>query len=470
MVKTKDKIFVLICMTLLIFSNSRVKAKEPTFLWPLETYKSITSYFGSREQPVAGASTNHKGIDISANSKTPIKAIESGYFVPMGFHKSNGNWSVIDHGNGIYSAYLHMHSFALNQESYIKKGDVIGYVGSTGVSTGPHLHLEIRLGEAGRPREFFLFSPVDPLKYSFENLLDNDNNANNESNNNNSNINNNFPIPTREISRTTPMSSGEDIKWIQKALSELGYTIIIDGYFGDDSARVLTKFQEDYGLISTGICDSSTLDKLKNPMLIEEESLEQEENTSQEVIKEELKESKDKDSGDEIKVLSLEKDRYNINIGKSQKLKVRYGYDGLDNIPLSWRTSNEEVAYIDGDKVVMKSKGMAIITCEFQDMPNLNSETIVYSKPIAVKINSIKASKTSAKINWKQIEDADGYEIYMSETKDGTYKKVKTIKNGQTVNFTKKDLKNKSYYFKIRAYYDINEVKIKGNWSKIVKF
>lgn len=450
MLLTKEKIFklriILICIGLLLLTKAAVSAEEGG-IWPLEADFTITSYYGYRESPIAGASSNHKGIDISAQAGTPIMTIKSGNYLPMGFHKSNGNWAVIDHQDGTYSAYLHMQSFEISKSGYVNKGDIIGYVGSTGLSTGPHLHLEIRLGAPGRPMDFFLFEPIDPLSLTFGNDLDHSNNNNSDidwgdngnDGNGDNNINplpNEFTYPTKQIYRKVPMMIGDDVKWIQKALSNLGYKVSIDGYYGDDTKKVVTKFQEDYGLDYDGVCDNATLERLKDPSFIK-----------------------------------IEKDRYNVLIGNSVKLKVQHRFDNLEGIKLIWKSSNEKIAEVNQEgRIILKGQGKAIITCEVEDMPELRSETTVYSKPVSVEISKAKSDKSSVELTWKSIKGTSGYEIYRSNTKNGKYKKIETITNPKILTFTNKKLvTNKSYYFKIRAYYNIDEVKINGSWSKYKK-
>lgn len=228
-------------------------------------------------------------------------ATKSGDIFPMGYDNRMGNWTVIDHRDGTYSTYQHMQSHKIINESFVNKGDIIGYVGSTGNSTGAHLHFEIRIGEVGRAKEFYLMLPVNPLSYEYTNAPSNINIEKEapiySTNNGNSKSNNLFPYPERIIYRNIPMMQGNDVKW-----------------------------------------------------------------------------------------------------------------------------------------------------------------------------KSIKEEKSSVKLSWKKVTDADGYEVYMSESNGGKYKKVKTIKNGATLSYSKKDLEeNKEYYFKVRAYYHIDDNKVNGAWSKVKK-
>ena len=111
---------------------------ETNYLWPLPGYYRLTSLFGYRIHPITGKAHSHTGIDIPAPGGTPIQACKSGQVVTSAYHYSYGNYVVIDHGNGNSTLYAHMSSRAVSQ------GQTIGYVGTTGSSTGNHLHLEVR--------------------------------------------------------------------------------------------------------------------------------------------------------------------------------------------------------------------------------------------------------------------------------------------------------------------------------------
>jgi len=97
----------------------------------------------------------HDGIDIAASSGTPIHAAASGTVIYAGWMEGYGNLVVIDHGNGLSTAYGHQSSIAVGNGQAVAQGQTIGYVGTTGHSTGPHLHFEVRVNGA----------PVDPLGY-----------------------------------------------------------------------------------------------------------------------------------------------------------------------------------------------------------------------------------------------------------------------------------------------------------------
>ncbi len=115
------------------------------FIWPLEESHRITSEFGYRTDPIDGSTSYHSGLDIGAPSGTEIHAVADGQVAWSYYSTTAGNWIGIDHGNNVYSVYMHCSLAAVEPGAYVKQGDVIGYVGSTGRSTGPHLHLSIRV-------------------------------------------------------------------------------------------------------------------------------------------------------------------------------------------------------------------------------------------------------------------------------------------------------------------------------------
>ena len=119
-----------------------------SLMWPCPGVNIITSRFGYRTSPTAGASSYHGGLDIGAGAGSSIVAAESGQVVLASYNGGYGNCVMINHGNGIVTLYGHMESIAVGYGQYVGKGQTIGYVGSTGVSTGPHCHFEIRVNGA----------------------------------------------------------------------------------------------------------------------------------------------------------------------------------------------------------------------------------------------------------------------------------------------------------------------------------
>ena len=113
------------------------------FIWPCPSSRRITSYFGPREQPTAGASTNHKGIDIGAGYGSAIIASAAGRVTTATYSSSAGNYVVISHGNGISTVYMHCSALYVSVGQTVSQGETIAAVGSTGYSTGNHLHFGV---------------------------------------------------------------------------------------------------------------------------------------------------------------------------------------------------------------------------------------------------------------------------------------------------------------------------------------
>ena len=129
-----------------------------SFGWPVPSSTYITSRFGPRYHPITGNyQSTHKGLDIAAGYGENILAADSGTVYYAGYNEGGyGNYVMIDHGNGYITLYGHMTSYAVSKGQTVSKGDVIGYVGSTGMSTGPHCHFEIRLnGSVTDPAPWF---------------------------------------------------------------------------------------------------------------------------------------------------------------------------------------------------------------------------------------------------------------------------------------------------------------------------
>ena len=125
------------------------------YTWPLPGYYKLTSAFGYRIHPITGRPHSHTGIDIPAPYGTSVKAARGGQVITSGRHSSYGEYVVIDHGNGNSTLYAHMSSRSVSVGQIVKQGQEVGKVGSTGSSTGNHLHLEIRVN----------YTRVDPEKY-----------------------------------------------------------------------------------------------------------------------------------------------------------------------------------------------------------------------------------------------------------------------------------------------------------------
>ena len=116
--------------------------------WPVPSCTLITSRFGYRVAPTTGASTYHGGLDIGAGMGASIVAAGAGDVIYAGAKGGYGNCVMIDHGNGVVTVYAHMSSIGVSYGQYVTAGQYVGAVGSTGVSTGPHCHFEIRINGA----------------------------------------------------------------------------------------------------------------------------------------------------------------------------------------------------------------------------------------------------------------------------------------------------------------------------------
>ena len=116
--------------------------------WPVPSCTLITSRFGYRVAPTTGASTYHGGLDVGAGMGASIVAAGAGDVIYAGENGGYGNCVMIDHGNGVVTVYAHMSSIGVSYGQYVTAGQYVGAVGSTGVSTGPHCHFEIRINGA----------------------------------------------------------------------------------------------------------------------------------------------------------------------------------------------------------------------------------------------------------------------------------------------------------------------------------
>jgi murein DD-endopeptidase MepM/ murein hydrolase activator NlpD len=122
-------------------------------IWPVRGW--LTSDFGKRVSPFSGGVSMHKGIDIATQMNKPVIAPAAGVVSYSGYHSGLGKLLKINHGNGIQTLYGHLAKFNARPGQRVKRGDVVAYVGNTGLSTGPHLHYEVRVNRI----------PTNPLKY-----------------------------------------------------------------------------------------------------------------------------------------------------------------------------------------------------------------------------------------------------------------------------------------------------------------
>jgi murein DD-endopeptidase MepM/ murein hydrolase activator NlpD len=118
---------------------------------------ALTSGFGMRTHPVLGGRRQHQGVDLAAPRGTPVYATADGLVGMAQWYSSYGNYVQIEHGGELQTRYAHLTSYTVAPGDMVEKGDLIGYVGSTGRSTGPHLHYEVRVaGVAVDPRPYMV--------------------------------------------------------------------------------------------------------------------------------------------------------------------------------------------------------------------------------------------------------------------------------------------------------------------------
>lgn len=127
-----------------------------SFLWPVASYVYVSSRFGLRIHPITGQKKTHTGIDIASNQGTAVYASDGGTVTLAGWNGGYGNCIMIDHGNGYVTLYGHLSSISVSEGQNVTQGSTIGAVGSTGNSTGPHLHFEVlKNGTRIDPEQFF---------------------------------------------------------------------------------------------------------------------------------------------------------------------------------------------------------------------------------------------------------------------------------------------------------------------------
>jgi murein DD-endopeptidase MepM/ murein hydrolase activator NlpD len=130
-----------------------IKANSAPNLWPVEG--QVTGSFGERIDPFNGEGAFHSGVDIGSSYGHPIVAPADGVVTMTDTMGGYGKTIMISHGNGISTRYGHLSGFAVTAGQHVQRGEVIGYVGESGRSTGPHLHYEVRIND----------TPVNPYKY-----------------------------------------------------------------------------------------------------------------------------------------------------------------------------------------------------------------------------------------------------------------------------------------------------------------
>lgn len=135
------------------FEDKRSLFASTPAIWPVRGW--VTSPFGNRTSPFSGIVKLHEGVDIAAQTGTPVMASADGIVLKAGFSTGYGNVVEISHGYGIKTMYAHNSRLNVKAGQRVRRGDVVAYVGDSGHSTGPHLHYEVRLNGL----------PVNPGKY-----------------------------------------------------------------------------------------------------------------------------------------------------------------------------------------------------------------------------------------------------------------------------------------------------------------
>jgi murein DD-endopeptidase MepM/ murein hydrolase activator NlpD len=142
-------------------SEARFFFLDPGFALPLADFR-FTSPYGNRPDPFGATGTwqFHRGVDLAAPTGTPVKAAKGGVVAEVDYNTVYGNYVIIRHSNNMQSLYGHLSRTLVSKEDAVVQGQTIGEVGTTGQSTGPHLHFEIRSGETAR-------NPTDLVKGIF---------------------------------------------------------------------------------------------------------------------------------------------------------------------------------------------------------------------------------------------------------------------------------------------------------------
>lgn len=136
------------------FSSNPTHSFRPAGALPflLPTTGRLTGAFGWRTDPMHGATRFHAGVDLASQAGSPIRATQNGSVASAGWSGNYGYLVVLDHGNGVETRYAHMSAISVEAGRSVQQGDIIGLVGSSGRSTGPHVHYEVRIdGRATNP-------------------------------------------------------------------------------------------------------------------------------------------------------------------------------------------------------------------------------------------------------------------------------------------------------------------------------
>jgi murein DD-endopeptidase MepM/ murein hydrolase activator NlpD len=132
-----------------------IQLTEGGLSWPLSEYREISGLFQGRIHPITGQKDEHTGLDITAPKDTPVLAAAAGAVTASGYDSKYGNYVLLSHGDGLETYYAHLTESSVNPGDTVTQGQTIGTVGSSGQSTGPHLHFEVRQNAVSQ----------DPLNY-----------------------------------------------------------------------------------------------------------------------------------------------------------------------------------------------------------------------------------------------------------------------------------------------------------------
>jgi murein DD-endopeptidase MepM/ murein hydrolase activator NlpD len=139
-----------------LLQNQSLILTEVPNIWPVKGPSHVSMYYGQNENPFTGQWYIHKGVDISTyRSGDPVLSTADGRVVAVGFDSSLGNYVIVQHSHGFITRYGHLMAFRVSKGQKVKQGQVIGLLGNTGLTTGPHLHYEVHLGTG----------VIDPLKF-----------------------------------------------------------------------------------------------------------------------------------------------------------------------------------------------------------------------------------------------------------------------------------------------------------------
>ena len=140
-------------------------AVESTWVWPVPEYQEVTETFGTRVHPITGRESSHDGVDISAPEGVAVLAVRSGTVAETGWDDTDGNYVLLDHGDGLTTLYGCLSAVSVQTGDAVAQGEVLGAVGQTGAATGPHLHLEAAQdGVLYDPLSWFPVLPETALK------------------------------------------------------------------------------------------------------------------------------------------------------------------------------------------------------------------------------------------------------------------------------------------------------------------